>query len=400
MSIEYQTFTEFRSVVQPLVAPEDLGEELEDYFRDQVGNALADIQTVIPWFRDFNVEVKTKADVHEFCAASIFDGPVGKITQLFAYKPGLDCRKYYYKRVSTSEMDCWVERQRCVQCTFEPPPADVYDSPYCNYVLCGEEACDVPYLTATEDDCKFKALDDDERIFAVGPDYKIYAAPRFPCDYQLFIQWQGIRRKWDNTNLVPVDQQLREAVVNYAEAKIAKKERDYTAKATYENDYAINLRMLKFRYHDEQDTGPKRDCTAAIEQLLAEHSPLYDYKYPSCDAYTLPGGEVVEPPACEDPLAPTNLNAVAPGLSEIIVTWTDNATNETSYEIRHRNITQSFPFVSEPSLPPDSTGTSFFDVEPPFPAFDNDLIEIQVRAVNGDCVSEWVSFQIVISVQN
>lgn len=396
-AIEYISFTEFRSIVQRLVAPEDLGEELEPYFRDQVGNALADIQTVIPWFRDFNVDVKLKDSVHEFCAASIFDGPVGKITQLFAYKPGLDCRKYYYKRVNTSEMDCWVERQRCVQCTFDPPPTSVYDSPYCNYVLCGEEACDVPYLTATEDDCKFKALDDDERIFAVGPDYKVYAAPRFPCDYALFLQWQGIRRKWDDTDLVPVDQQLREAVVNYVEAKVAKKERDYAAKQTYENDYAINLRMLKFRYHDEQDTGPKRDCSAAIDQLMSEHSPLYDHKYPSCDAYVEPySGEVVEPPVCTAPAAPSNFLVTAPGLSELVLTWTDNATDETSYEVRHQNLTQALPFVDEAALPPDSTGTSFFDM----PAFDNDLIEVQVRAVNGDCVSEWVSFQVLISVQN
>lgn len=387
MSIEYQTFTEFRSIVQRLVAPEDLGEELEPYFRDQVGNALADIQTVIPWFRDFNVDVKTKANVHEFCAASIFDGPVGKITQLFAYKSGLDCRKYYYKRVNTSEMDCWVERQRCVQCTFEPPPTSIYDSPYCNYVICGETACDVPYLTATEDDCKFKALDDDERIFAVGPDYKVYAAPRFPCDYNLFIQWQGIRRKWNDSDLVPVDQQLREAVVNYVEAKIAKKERDYAAKETYEKDYALGLRTLKFRYHDEQDTGPKRDCTAAIEQLMSEHSPLYDYLYPPCGVVTA---------ACTTPAVPTNLLVTAPGLSELIVTWADNATNETSYEVRHQNLTQALPFVNEPALPPDSTGTSFFDN----PAFDNDLIDVQVRTVSGDCVSAWVSFQINISVQN
>lgn len=146
--------------------------------------------------------------------------------------------------------------------------------------------------------------------------------------------------------------------------------------------------MLKFRYHDEQDTGPKRDCTAAIEQLLSEHSPLYDYLYPPCG--TVP----VE--VCTTPAAPTNLNVTAPGLSELIVTWTDNATNETSYEVRHQNLTQVLPFVDEPSLPADSTGTSFFDN----PASDGDLIDVQVRAVSGDCVSEWVSFQVNIVVNN
>lgn len=392
--IEYQFFSDFLAVVQPLVAPEDLGENLVPYFRDQVGNALADIQTVIPWFREFNIDVQTKECVHEFCAASIFQGPVGKIAQVFAFKPGLDCRKFYYKRVSTSEMDCWVERQRCVQCTFDPAPTSIYDSPYCNYVICGETACDVPYLTATEDDCKFRSLDDDSRIFAVGPDYKIYAAPRFPCDYSIMVQWQGIRRKWDDGHLVPVDQQLREAVINYVEAKMAKKERDFAAKAQYENDYAMCLRTLRYRYHDEQDVGPKRDCTAAIDQLMAEHSPLYDYLYPDCCVVAV---APPAPPVCVAPAAPTNLNVVnGPGISNLTATWTDNATNETSYEVRHRNLTLALGFVDEPSLPPDSITTNWFDLI----AIDQNLIEVQIRAVSGDCASEWVSFQVIIQVNN
>jgi len=273
--IEYQPFALFLSTVQRLVAPEDLGEELTPFFRDQVGNALADIQTLIPWFRNFNVNAYTKEDVEEFCSASIFTGPVGKITQLFAYTPGRECKKYYYKRVSTSALDCWLERQRCVQCTFTPPPTHIYDTPYCNYVILGEVACNPPYLNGTEDTCRFTSLDDDNRIFAVGPDYRVYAAPRFPCGYSLFMQWQGIRRKWENIDLVPVDQQLREAVVNYVEHKIALKERNSVSMTEYYSLYAVNLRMLKYRYHDEQDTELERDCTSAIEQLMSAFAPAY-----------------------------------------------------------------------------------------------------------------------------
>lgn len=273
--IEYETFDTFRDTVQPLVAPEDLAEEQEFFFRDQVGNALADIQTLIPWFRGFNVTVFTKADVDEFCATSVFQGPLGKITQMFAYVPGLDCRKFYYKRVSTGAIDCWMERQRCVQCTFDPPPTNIYDNPYCNYVIDGDDACYPPYLSGTEDDCRFTSLDDDDRIFAVGPDYKIYAAPRFPCGYQLMVQWQGIRRKWLDGDLVPVDQQLREGVVNYIEHKMALKERNSVAMKEYYDLYAVNLRTLRYRYQDEQETGMERDCTAAIDQLLPAFLPAY-----------------------------------------------------------------------------------------------------------------------------
>ena len=98
-AIEYTTFLDFHETIKGQQAPERLAETMESLFRDQVGNALCDIQTLIPWYRSMNVNFYEKQDVEEFCAASIFQGPRGKITQVFAYKPGSDCKKFYYKRV-------------------------------------------------------------------------------------------------------------------------------------------------------------------------------------------------------------------------------------------------------------------------------------------------------------
>jgi hypothetical protein len=276
MPIEYQPFSDFRSLVQQIAAPEDLAENLETPFRHWVASALADVQLLIPWYRSFNLQFVTKSGVNEFCNASIFEGPVGKVTQLFAYKPNIDCKKFYYKRVSPAAIDCWMERQRCLCPATDPPANEIYDSPYCNYVIAGESACAVPYLTETEDDCRFKSLDDDDRIFAVGPDYKVYAAPRFPCGYVLLLQWQGINRKWNDNDLVPVDEQLKEVIVSRVEYKIAMKEKDRAAARDYFDAYTMELRTLKFRYHDEQDTEMKRDCSAAIETLMSTFRPLYE----------------------------------------------------------------------------------------------------------------------------
>lgn len=274
-AIEYESFLVFLDRIKPLVAPEALAENMEDYFREQVGNSLADLQTLIPWTRGMNFNIYMKDDVEEFCATSVFQGPQGKITELSAYKPYRDCKKLHYKRVSTAKIDCWIEAQRCVQCTFTPPPVNVYDTPYCNYVVLGETACHPPYLTGTEDDCRFLSLPDDQRIFSVGPDYKVYAAPRFPCDYYLLMQWQGIRRKWNDNDPVPVDLQIREAIINRVQKKIGLIERDWIAAREYDAEYAICMRTLRYRYHDEQDPELQRDCSAAIERLLPEASSLY-----------------------------------------------------------------------------------------------------------------------------
>lgn len=274
--IQYQTFSAFHATLKTLVAPEGLAEELIPIFRSAVASALADLQTFLPWLRDYNVSFYTKGEVNEFCSASIFQGPVGKATQLFAYKPGKDCERYHYQKVSTSEIDCWMGRQRCICPPTTPASIHIYDSPYCNYVIAGEAACSVPYLTGEEDDCRFKSLDDDDRIFAVGPDYKVYAAPRFPCQYLLCLQWQGIKRSWADSDLVPIDQQLQDAVVHFVEEKISRKERTHDAADAAHVDYQGALRVLKFRYTDEQEPEKKRDCTAAIAELQAKFLPIYE----------------------------------------------------------------------------------------------------------------------------
>lgn len=273
--LEYQSFSDFLDYVQQLVAPEDLAENTALLFRENVGVALSEIQTLLPLTRRFQLQILTKDDVQEFCAASVFQGPVGKITDVFAYKPGLDCRKFHYARVSPAKIDCWIETQRCVQCTLEPPPTHIYDTPYCNYVIEGQYSCSPPYLTGIEDDCLFKSLPEESRIFSVGPDYKMYCAPRFPCGYYLFVQWQGIRRKWSDTSAVLVDNMIREAVVNRVEKRIAMKEHNFTAAHEFDAEYIVNLRTLKYRYRDEQEAELERDCSAAIERLLPAFMPLY-----------------------------------------------------------------------------------------------------------------------------
>ena len=65
-------------------------------------------------------------------------------------------------------------------------------------------------------------------------------------------------------------------MVNYVEAKVAKKQRDFTAKREYEDDYTVNLRTIKYRYGDEQNPEAKRDCSTAIEQLMSAVIPAYE----------------------------------------------------------------------------------------------------------------------------
>lgn len=98
--------------------------------------------------------------------------------------------------------------------------------------------------------------------------------------------------------------------------------------------------------------------------------------------------------ACVGPAAPSEVSAAAAGALVMDVTWVDNATDETGYEVRWRNITTGGDFVDAPSEAANATTAT---VDASAGSSDGDIIEVQVRAAGTECSSEWVSDIVVIT---
>lgn len=101
--------------------------------------------------------------------------------------------------------------------------------------------------------------------------------------------------------------------------------------------------------------------------------------------------------ACSDPLAPSGIAASPPNPGSL-VTWTDNSDNETGFEIRYRNLTQGGDFISWPDSIAANEEQETIDTG--LGTLDQDQIEIQVRAVNGACSSEWVGITVTAEILN
>jgi hypothetical protein len=97
--------------------------------------------------------------------------------------------------------------------------------------------------------------------------------------------------------------------------------------------------------------------------------------------------------SCVGPTAPSNVAAAAAGNLMLDVTWTDNSSDETGFDVRWRNLTTGGPFVNAPSEPADATTAT---VDASGGSSDGDSIEVQVRASGTDCASDWVSAPSVI----
>lgn len=100
--------------------------------------------------------------------------------------------------------------------------------------------------------------------------------------------------------------------------------------------------------------------------------------------------------ACVSPDAPSNVNALAAGAFVIDISWTDNSSDETGFDIRWRNNTTGSDFTNSGSVPAGST-TGQVTVTG---ATDGDVIEVQVRAAGSDCDSDWVSDTVIVSGNN
>lgn len=296
------TFNAFLTEVTRIAHPERLASNLRPYFRNAVCNALIDIQTFVPPTRDFHHDFFCQVGMQDFCNAGIFNGPRGIIQRVFAFKPGKDCRKFHYDRVSTNFIDCWIEKQRCTAgCTaLVPDSSAIYDSPYCNYPIPGDETCGPPYLAAgqSEDsDCLFR---NQPRYFAVGPNYRMFIAPRLPCGYVLCVHWQGIKRCYADSDAVLNDEDIIMAAARYAEAETVIKDRDGGGAALLNGRWRDRLKGIAQRFRLETELQRMRDCSSeAIDSLLPWFDPLtLDNPYDlNCNKPTDSTAPVV---ACDD----------------------------------------------------------------------------------------------------
>lgn len=95
---------------------------------------------------------------------------------------------------------------------------------------------------------------------------------------------------------------------------------------------------------------------------------------------------------CIGPTAPSGLILLAAGAFVIDVSWTDNSSDETGFDIRWRNLTTGSGYTSIASNAPNDT-TAQITVTG---ATDGDTIEVSIRATGTACNSDWVTGQLAV----
>ena len=279
------TFQQFKRDIFTLVFPDGMAEQRVPLFRNFVVNALVQLQTFVESYQLVNANFYDKDQSWDDCGLSIIQGCRGRVGAVYAFKPSCRCQRYFYDPASLEKISCLYEHCKCHastsccgQATFATPSLYTPNPYYCGTYLDGNTGCRPPYLAAEpEDDCAFKLS---EKMFAVGPNQKIWTFPRFPCGYILGVHWRGIRRNYLDTDYVPDDEDLKDAVACYVESEVARRvDKDQATADKLYADYRMKAGDIIFR--EEQDLKPRatRICIEGLDQ--SELVQIYpDNPYP------------------------------------------------------------------------------------------------------------------------
>ncbi len=264
--MSFITYAQFVENVRSNVFPDGEAENLRTTHENYIKEALIDLQTFVPSLRDNNVNFYGKEDFQEWCNTNFANIERGVVHAVYAFKVSTGCKRFHYHPKSTAFISCWIDSQKCVVCDTdgcntlgeaqaacvettvvdddddEEEPAeevlvdssgDVFVDSQGNPFTTGESSSSgsssgssnnstsgggTIVTEVVESDCSFKLSN---RYYAIGPNSRLFLAPRFPCGYRIAVHWEGVKRNYSGTDPLPDDVDLLTTVSKYLQAQRA-----------------------------------------------------------------------------------------------------------------------------------------------------------------------------------
>lgn len=271
-SVVYTTWLAFKAKVRKIGWPEGIGEQVKYAHDSYMVNAIIKAQRFIECLRNTQATFYYKQQSNDNCGISTILGPRGRISAVYAFKPGENCKKFFYNSKTPQFVSCWSANNSC---QWENPDTIEYQN--------GAEVCYPYYESGTEedDDCWVAA----DKYYAKDNQGNLYLAPRFPCGYIVAVHWQGIRRHWENNDSIPDDEDLAQWVATETMKDMALfHDRDPQRHRELQAESREKFADLMYWCNEERKIQVDRDCTTGIDtgNLNQMFPPIYPL--PTSDA--------------------------------------------------------------------------------------------------------------------
>lgn len=200
------TFAAFLSNVRRAAFPDGEAENLLANHRNFVVDALIDLQMKVKNLQVNHLDSMPASESHFHCGASLFTAPRGFIQRIWTETSDACCAKVYYDPVTKDEIDCQL--QEIEQCDIEHPTGTYfYGDEYYAY-------SDLGYCDETPDATIDKTCRADSGSVTLHRQ-QFWVVPHLQSDESLFVEWDGIKREYSDTDIVTDDRSVQQAVEYY-----------------------------------------------------------------------------------------------------------------------------------------------------------------------------------------
>lgn len=193
------TYLEFVTSVKSMVFPDREAPNLIPVHTRYVLSGLVELQKKIPQLRTRNFELFSFGDTFFRCRVSVVPKPDGPIVRAFTYTKPDHCDAIFYRPVTRELMEFLLAREQC-----HPDDPIPVGSPE------GEPPEDIYHQEAITDK-GFRAC---YGFYAVLGN-QIYVWPHLESVEYLAVEWSGIKKSYQNTDVMPFDTDIQEAVELY-----------------------------------------------------------------------------------------------------------------------------------------------------------------------------------------
>lgn len=269
-TVTYTTYRNFCGQVLRVAFPDRVGHTQKAAFDNFVAAALIKAQRYVQCLRANQGGFYYHEQMSVQCGLAQFQGPRGKINAVYAFRAGEDeCAKFFYTPSTPQKITCWSQESGC---NWTTPDTTQYQS--------AVDLC-YPYTstdTEEEDEC-WKC---EPKFFARGQAGELWLAPRPPCGYIVAVHWEGIRRRWSSSDLIPEDQDLIDWVAEYVKAEMTTRiDKDPGLGRILADGADKKFADLIWWCNEERMAQFSLDCASGIDtgNLTSMWPSLYPYPY-------------------------------------------------------------------------------------------------------------------------
>lgn len=239
---------ELKAQIWPNGVPENLVVPIDASFED----AFIDIQPYVECLQKQHVDVFAQCATYFRCGMTVFDKPRGIIRRVRTFQ-GDFCDPVTLTPVTMDEIYCWS--RRFMDRVVAPENAGMPQLPM------GYRFADA--TTDSEFGRAILGLYSWERE-------RMFVAPWIQSTESVMVEWDGLKRKFNDADLFPDERDLKRTMKLYVQAEFSRDfERDWNGKKAFQEDYFSARADLIYDCEKENRLPKPTNCRAEREALWA-----------------------------------------------------------------------------------------------------------------------------------